>query len=161
MFNFLKRKNIEAKQFCSVVNGKSIDLSEVKDEMFSQKLLGDGIAVIPNCDNFVSPCNGKITMIAESKHAIAIENFDGLQVLIHIGLDTVKLNGEGFDILCKEGDFVKIGTLLAKVDRQFLREKNIEDITMMIIIEENGHKIESQNIGSNAIAGETVLIKYE
>lgn len=86
MFGFGKKKEIKAKEFNAVISGKSIDLSEVKDDMFSSRALGKGMAVIPTSDEIVSPCDGKVVMVAETKHAIAIENDEGIQVLIHMVL---------------------------------------------------------------------------
>ena len=130
MFKLFGRKKKEEKQqkpikgFYSIMDGESIDLSDVDDEMFSNRVLGDGIAIKPTSDTVVSPCNGEVTLVADTKHAIGLKNEDGVEVLIHIGLDTVKLNGEGFEALCKVGDQVKVGAPLVKVDREFLKQKN-------------------------------------
>ena len=90
MFGLFNKKNKEKVQeikgFYSMIDGKSIDLSEVNDEMFSNRVLGDGIAVEPTSNVVVSPCNGKVTLVTDTKHAIGLENEDGVQVLIHIGL---------------------------------------------------------------------------
>ncbi|WP_321995174.1 PTS sugar transporter subunit IIA [Clostridium butyricum] len=161
MFGFGKKKEIKAKEFNAVISGKSIDLSEVKDDMFSSRALGKGMAVIPTSDEIVSPCNGKVVMVAETKHAIAIENDEGIQVLIHIGLDTVNLNGKGFEVFCKAGDEVKNGKVIAKVDRDFLRKENISDVIMMVVVEPNGRNIIECNNKQDVQAGSSVLIKYE
>jgi sugar PTS system EIIA component len=155
MLGLFKKKKKPLKEFYSVVDGKSIDLSEVQDEMFSKKTLGDGIAVIPSSDDIVSPCSGEVTMVAATKHAVAIENEDGVQVLIHIGLDSVKLNGEGFKIFCKEGDRVEVGTLLVKIDRELFKKEKISDTVIMILVEQNGHEIINRNTGENIKAGES------
>ena len=127
MFGLFKKKKKETKPkgFYSMVSGTSMDITEVDDEMFAGKLLGDGIAVKPSDDLFVAPCNGTITTVMDSKHAIGLEDENGVQVLIHIGLDTVTLNGEGFEVYCKVGDKVQVGAPLVKVDRKLLQEKNI------------------------------------
>ncbi|MDZ4910399.1 PTS glucose transporter subunit IIA, partial [Clostridium perfringens] len=137
MFGLFKKKNKDIKALYSIMDGKSIDLSKVNDEMFSNRLLGDGIAIEPGSNTVVSPCDGEITLVSETKHAIGLKNKDGIEVLIHIGLDTVKLNGLGFETLCKVGDKISVGQPLVNVDRDLLKEKNIPDVTMMVIVEPN------------------------
>lgn len=165
MFGLFKKEDREKSQkikgFYSMIDGKSIDLSEVNDEMFSNRLLGDGIAVEPTSNVVVSPCNGKVTLVADTKHAIGIENEDGVQVLIHIGLDTVKLNGQGFETLCKVGDKVKVGEPLVNIDRELLKKENISDVTMMVLVEENKYKVSSLHINKLVKSGESLLIEYE
>lgn len=167
MFKLFGRKKKEEKQekqvkgFYSILDGESIDLSDVNDEMFSSRMLGDGIAVKPASDTVVSPCNGEVTLVSDTKHAVGLKNEDGVEVLIHIGLDTVKLNGEGFEALCKVGDSVNVGSPLVKVDRQFLKEKDTPDVTMMVIVEPNGHTISKYNTNSSVEAGKSLLLEYE
>ena len=164
MFKLFGKKKKEEKQpkgFYSILDGESIDLSDVEDEMFSNRVLGDGIAIKPTSDTVVSPCNGEVTLVADTKHAIGLKNEDGVEVLIHIGLDTVKLNGEGFEALCKVGDQVKVGAPLVKVDREFLKQKNTPDVTMMVVVEPNGHQISKYNINNSVEAGKDLLLEYE
>lgn len=161
MFGLFKKDKKVIKQFCSVVDGKSIDLSQVEDDMFSNRTLGDGIAIIPSSDEFVAPCDGKILMITETKHAFVVENKDGIQILVHIGLDTVKLKGRGFQFYCKEGEEVRQGKLLLKLDRNLLKEEGYSDVTMMVIPELNGHNIKACYKEIFVEAGKSVLIRYE
>lgn len=154
-----QRKSI--KGFYSMIDGDSIDLSEVDDDMFSNRVLGDGIAVKPTSNTVVSPCDGEITLISETKHAIGLKNEDGIEVLIHIGLDTVSLNGEGFETLCKTGDQVKVGKPLVKVDRELLKEKNIQDITMMVFVEQNGYILSNYHTNKSVESGKSLLVEYE
>lgn len=154
-----QRKSI--KGFYSMIDGDSIDLSEVDDDMFSNRVLGDGIAVKPTSNTVVSPCDGEITLISETKHAIGLKNEDGIEVLIHIGLDTVSLNGEGFETLCKTGDQVKVGKPLVKVDRELLKEKNIQDITMMVFVEQNGYILSNYYTNKSVESGKSLLVEYE
>lgn len=165
MFGLFKKENKEKapqlKGFYSMIDGKSIDLSEVKDKMFSNRVLGDGIAVEPTSNVVVSPCNGKVTLVTDTKHAIGLENEDGIQVLIHIGLDTVKLNGQGFESLCKEGDKVKVGEPLVNIDRQLLKKENLSDVTMMVLVEQNGYSLSAYHTNEIVKSGNSVLIEYE
>lgn len=165
MFGLFKKGKKEKVQtikgFYSMIDGKSIDLSEVNDEMFSNRVLGDGIAVEPTSNVVVSPCNGKITLITDTKHAIGIENEDGVQVLIHIGLDTVKLNGQGFECLCKVDDEVKVGEPLINIDRELIKKENFSDVTMMILVEQNEYKLSACHTNKLVKSGESLLIEYE
>ena len=117
----------------SPVNGTAVLLEEVPDAVFADKILGDGMAVIPTDGKFVSPVDGEITSVADSLHAIGFQTEDGLDVLMHIGLDTVKLNGEGFQVLVKEGEKVKKGDAVAEVDLVLLADKGLNPITPIVI----------------------------
>ena len=117
----------------SPVKGKAVSITEVPDQVFAEKMLGDGIAVIPENGNFLCPVDGEVASVAESLHAIGFNTDDGLEVLMHIGLDTVKLNGEGFTVHVKVGDKVKKGDLIAEVNLDFIKEQGLNTITPVII----------------------------
>ncbi|AUM62360.1 PTS sugar transporter subunit IIA [Spiroplasma monobiae] len=110
---FTKNKNLDV---FAPVDGEVIDLSKVEDEVFSEKMLGDGLALVPENGEFVAPIDGKLVTVFPSGHAYGIANSNGVEILLHIGLDTVSLNGEGFDINVKQGQNVKQGDLLVNVD---------------------------------------------
>lgn len=120
-------------QLLSPITGKTIPLTEVPDPVFSTKMMGDGIAIIPSEGKIYSPVDGEITMIAATKHAYGIKADNGLELLIHFGLETVALNGEGFTVHVQAGDKIKAGTLIAEVDFSFMQQKNINLITPFII----------------------------
>lgn len=120
------------------VTGKTIPLNEVPDPVFANKMMGDGIAILPSDGEICSPVNGSVTMIANTKHAFGITSDDGVEILIHFGLETVGLKGEGFDVRVQEGAHVQAGELLAIVDFETLKKKNINLITPFIIC--NGTK---------------------
>lgn len=132
MFEFMKKKNKEEMLYSPVV-GRKIDLSEVNDAMFSNKLLGDGVAFILSEDVIKSPCDGIVSMIAPTKHALGLISNSGTEIIIHVGLDTVNLQGEGFDVLIQNNQKVKVGCPLLKVNREFMKEKGIDLTTPMII----------------------------
>ena len=116
------------------VSGQLIDMSEVKDDMFSQKMMGDGIAIEPSGDTVVAPADGEVTMIMEeSLHAIGLRFLNGAEVLIHIGIDTVKLNGKGFTALVKQGDKVKAGTPLIRFDQAVIKEAGYQTTVIMAV----------------------------
>ena len=132
MFN-IKRKNKNEETIYSPAIGKVIPISEVNDAMFADKLLGDGVGIILEDDLLCSPCDGIISMIAVTKHAIGITSTIGAEIILHVGLDTVNLNGKGFEVLVKENQKVKVGDPILKVDRVFMESKNIDLTTPMIV----------------------------
>ncbi len=115
------------------ISGQVVPLTEVPDPTFSEKMMGDGVAIIPSEGKIYSPINGTVTMIAPTKHAYGLATDDGTELLIHFGLETVELNGDGFDVKVKAGDSVKVGDIIAEVDYKKLKDKNINMITPIII----------------------------
>lgn len=121
-------KKIEIK---SPINGQLIDITEVKDEAFSSKALGDGMAIIPDDGKVYSPFDGEVMTTVESNHAIGLSS-KGMELLIHIGMDTVKLGGKHFKAHVKEGDKIKAGSLLIEFDKAEVEKEY--DISSPIII---------------------------
>lgn len=115
------------------MDGQLVPLDQVPDEVFSQKVLGDGVAIIPSEGKIYSPVNGEISSVAETKHAYGFTSEDGLEVLVHFGLETVGLKGQGFTPHVKEGDKVKAGDLIAEIDMELLKSKEINPITPVLI----------------------------
>lgn len=116
----------------SPMAGELMSISEVPDQVFSQKMMGDGFAIRPTAGRVVSPVNGKILNIFPTKHAIGIQSEDGLEILVHIGIDTVKLKGEGFTQKVEEGEEVKQGDLLMEFDINYIAEHATSTITPVI-----------------------------
>ena len=114
-------------------SGTLVPLSEVPDETFASGVLGGGIAIEPSDGLFCSPVDGTVETIAETKHAIGFAADNGLEILVHVGLETVSLNGEGFEILVKEGDRVKAGQPVAKADLALIRERGLKTITSIVL----------------------------
>lgn len=119
------------------LTGEVTPLSEVPDQVFSEKMMGDGIAIKPSQGEVRAPFNGKVQMIFPTKHAIGLVSDSGLELLIHIGLDTVKLNGEGFTLHVEEGQEVKQGDLLINFDLDYIRKHAKSDITPIIVTQGN------------------------
>lgn len=119
------------------LTGEVTPLSEVPDQVFNEKMMGDGIAIKPSQGEVRAPFNGKIQMIFPTKHAIGLVSDSGLELLIHIGLDTVKLNGEGFTLHVEEGQEVKQGDLLINFDLDYIRNHAKSDITPIIVTQGN------------------------
>ncbi|MGL9730570.1 beta-glucoside-specific PTS transporter subunit IIABC [Enterococcus sp. DIV0756] len=114
------------------VNGEIIDLSAVNDEVFSKKMMGEGFAVIPTDGHLISPIEGKVTMVFDTKHAIGLTCENGLELLIHIGLDTINLKGDMFDALVKTGDTVKKGQPLIDFNLAGIIDAGYDPTTMVV-----------------------------
>ncbi|NLZ52703.1 MAG: PTS glucose transporter subunit IIA [Thermoanaerobacteraceae bacterium] len=121
------------------MSGKVVDLSDLPDEVFAQKMVGDGIAIEPWEGIVAAPFDGRVKQIFPTGHALVLESKEGLAVLIHIGLDTVNLKGKGFRVLVKEGSNVNVGTALMEFDPELI-EKNNYPLKSPIIMPE-GQKI--------------------
>ncbi|MEH7332021.1 PTS glucose transporter subunit IIA [Neobacillus drentensis] len=131
--NLFKNNKSLVEEVFSPMDGEIVSLSEVPDPVFAQKLIGDGVAIVPKSGKVVSPVNGQVIQVFPTKHAIGIKTKNGLEILIHIGLETVELNGEGFEVLVGSGSTIKIGDPLVNVDLEYLKSKNKEIITPIII----------------------------
>lgn len=113
--------------------GKLVPLSEVSDPTFSEGILGQGAAVIPTGNQFFSPVDGTVNTVFPTGHAAALTSSDGVEVLLHIGLDTVKLNGKHFTIHVEEGQQVKKGDLLLEADLEQIKAAGFDTITPVIV----------------------------
>ena len=118
---------------CSPMNGKCVDLTEVNDKMFSEGMMGEGVAIIPSEGKVSAPVNGVVSALFETKHAIGITSDDGTEILIHIGIDTVNLKGKYFDAKVKTGDYIKVGDTLVEFDKDSIIKEGYEVITPVII----------------------------
>lgn len=127
-------------------DGEVIPLSEVPDQVFSGGMMGDGVGFIPRQPEIVAPFHGKVKALFPTKHAIGIESTDGVELLIHIGIDTVKLNGEGFESFVKVGDEVAEGQLLMKVDLEYLQQHAPSIVTPMIVTNLGERQIEVEDV---------------
>lgn len=127
-------------------DGEVIPLSEVPDQVFSGGMMGDGVGFIPRQSEIVAPFHGKVKALFPTKHAIGIESTDGVEMLIHIGIDTVKLNGEGFESFVKVGDEVAEGQLLMKVDLEYLQQHAPSIVTPMIVTNLGERQIEVEDV---------------
>lgn len=114
------------------MTGELVDITSAEDITFSQKMLGDGVAIKPTGGKLYAPADGKVVQVFHTKHAIGMD-IKGLEVLIHVGMNTVELNGEGFTSHVVEGDTVKKGDLLLDVDLELLKEKGYPTETPIVI----------------------------
>ncbi|MDN6029177.1 MAG: PTS sugar transporter subunit IIA [Lactobacillus sp.] len=131
MFNFLKRKN-KSLTVKAAADGQLQAITEVNDDVFSTKMLGDGYAIVPTSGHIYAPIAGKITTVFPTKHAIGIRSDQGLEVLIHLGLDTVELKGLPFNSAVNEGQEVKAGDLLSVMDLSLLRAQGYDPTVIVV-----------------------------
>lgn len=141
------------------VSGVIVPIEEVPDPVFSQKMMGDGMAVIPNQGDVLSPVEGEIIQVAPTKHAIGILAKDGTEILIHVGLETVALKGEGFNVQVAVGEKVSAGQLLMNVDWEYIQTHAKSTITPIVItnsqIGDKSFNYTDEKVGA---AGKTILI---
>ena len=137
MFKIFKRK---VREIASPCDGEIVSLDKVNDEVFSTLMVGDGLAIKPINGNFTSPIDGVVSKIFSTNHAYSIKNDKDLEVLVHIGLDTVDLSGNGFTRVANEGDSVKMGDTIIKADLNYIKSQNKDTITPIIITENSDVK---------------------
>lgn len=160
MFNFFKKNLITETKLLAPVTGKTIDLSEVPDKVFAEKLAGDGIAIDPVGDIVVAPADGELTLVFNTKHAFAITLSNGAELLVHIGIDTVSLDGEGFEQLIEAGTKVKAGTPIIKINRDFILDKGFSLITPVLVTNMDLVKELNTAVGKDVTAGQDEVINF-
>ena len=144
------------------ISGKVIDLANVPDPVFSEKLTGDGVAVLNDSDTVLSPCDGEISLFFDTKHAFAVTRSDGVQILVHIGLDTVIMNGEGITQLHHRGDYVKAGEPILKLDLPLLQQRKINLISPILIVNyDTVRNLTPADSDKMVTAGTDVILTYE
>lgn len=143
----------------SPLNGKAVPLADVPDPVFSDKVLGDGCAVIPDDGKLYSPVNGEVSSVAETKHAYGFTSEDGLEILVHFGLETVGLKGEGFTPHVSVGDKVKVGDLIAEIDIDLIKEKGLNTITPVLV--SDGADDLKMTVNEGAVKAGAPLLTFE
>ncbi|MGR3741884.1 PTS sugar transporter subunit IIA [Companilactobacillus sp. DQM5] len=154
MFKFLK-KDVN-NNFYSPVDGKLINIKDVNDPVFNTKAMGEGFGIVPDSDDIYSPVSGEVTMIAKkSKHAIGIKMENGNEILVHMGIDTVKLNGKPFELFVDVGNKVKYGEKIAYINRNQVNNNNLED-TIVVVITENKNNLIFDTIERKVSKGDRI-----
>ena len=128
-----EKTNTSEITICSPMNGELVDISQVEDGVFSEEMCGKGAAIKPADGKIASPINGEVTLVFDTKHAIGFKTEEGAEILLHIGIDTVKLNGENFDIHVKQGDKVKVGDIIADVNFEGIKNAGYKTITPIVV----------------------------
>ena len=150
------------KVFKAFLTGKVIPLKEVNDGVFSEGVMGDGFAIIPENETLYSPVDAEVSVLMEgSRHAVGLTMANGMEVLLHIGIDTVDMNGDGFEYLVSQGQKVKAGTPMVRFSREKIKAAGHPDVTVCIVTEEGGAKNIQFTTGIQAKAGETQVASFE
>ena len=157
LFGKGKEVNKEIENYAQLT-GEYINIEDIPDPVFAQKMMGEGFGINPTEGEVVSPIEGKVDNVFPTKHAIGLKADYGLEILVHIGLDTVQLDGQGFEILVSSGDTVQVGDPLLKFDLEYIRN-NAKDVISPIIIT-NSDQTESIHVNDvkAVIKGETKVV---
>lgn len=160
MFDSLKKmfeKNAKTISLKAVEDGRTIPMDEVNDQTFTQELLGPGIAIVPSNGTVVSPIDGTIATVMDTKHAVCIQGEDGLELIVHAGLDTVELNGKYYQTYKEIGDQVKAGDVLLEFDLEEITKAGYDVTTPIVITNLGDYKITKCLTGQQVKAGEEVI----
>ena len=160
MFDSLKKmfeRNAKIISLKAVEDGRTIPMDEVNDQTFAQELLGPGIAIVPSNGTVVSPINGTISTVMDTKHAVCIQGEDGLELIVHAGLDTVELNGKYYQTYKEIGDQVKAGDVLLEFDLEEITKAGYDVTTPIVITNLGDYKITKCLTGQQVKAGEEVI----
>lgn len=157
MFDFLKKKD-KGIEIGSPVKGKVVAISKVSDPTFGEEILGKGVAIQPEEGKIYAPADGTIEMLFDTKHAVSMTTTEGVELLVHIGLDTVALKGEHFTAHKGNGDAVKKGDLLISVDLEAVKAAGYDVITPVVVCNTPDYQTVEAVTGSDVNPGDTVLI---
>nr|WP_318685188.1 PTS glucose transporter subunit IIA [uncultured Acetatifactor sp.] len=154
VFDFLKKKEIV---LGAPAEGECVPLSQVQDPTFGEEILGKGIAVIPSVGTIYAPADGEISTVFPTGHAAAMTTPEGVEILIHVGLDTVNLGGKHFQVGIKEGDKVKKGDVLIQADIEGIKNEGYDIITPMVICNTQDFEAVEGITGIHVYPGEDCL----
>ncbi|MBS6195672.1 MAG: PTS glucose transporter subunit IIA [Clostridiales bacterium] len=157
MFNFFKKKEEPCYVLGSPAKGKTVALKEVNDPTFSEGMLGQGVAVLPSEGKFYAPADGEIGMVFDTRHAVSMVSANGVEILIHVGLDTVEMKGEGFEAHVKAGDQVKKGDLLLTVDLDKVKAAGYETITPVLVCNTDDYAAVEGIVGNAVVPGDDAV----
>lgn len=165
MFSIFKKKEERAettvKELTAYISGQVIPIEEVEDEVFSSKALGGGLAIEPQGDTVTAPCDGIISVVmTDTGHAVGMTLDNGAELLIHEGLDTVNMAGEGFKLYVKEGQRVKKGEKLLSFDPDKIREKGLKTTCVLVLTNDSEFPGVKYMTGIEAKQGETVIARF-
>lgn len=156
MFDFLKKKkNKNNNELHAIVNGTVINLSEVPDPVFAQKMMGDGFAMKPNDGDIYAPTNAKVKTVFPTKHALGLEMENGIEILLHFGIDTVELEGKPFKMFVNVGDTITPDTKIAHIDLEQLKAAGKDD--SLIVVFTNGDKVKNFSVEEKATNAKDII----
>ena len=156
IFGKFKAKKVENYNICSPIKGNVIDITKINDPLFKEEGLGKGVGIIAEENTLVSPVNGEIKTFFPTKHAIGITSDDGVDMLIHVGIDTVELNGKHFNALKKQGDKVKKGDKLLEVDFESIKTEGY-DTTVLFVITNTQEYSSVKSCEGNKTVDDTII----
>lgn len=139
------------------VGGEVVPVSQVNDPTFSEEILGKGVAIRPNENRIVAPCDGTIELMFDTGHAVSMTSDSGAEILIHIGLETIKLNGEHYTVHAKNGDHVTTGQLLIEFDREAIAAAGYDTITPVVVCNSSDYSHFSAYADKTAAAGDKII----
>lgn len=160
---FGKEKAASAEPSCEPLtvyapaDGEVIAISEFPDELFSQEALGPGCGIRPEGDAVYAPFNGTVTQVIDTFHAVGVTSRDGMEVLIHVGVDTVKMNGEGFSSCVKKGQTIRKGDPLLRFDREAIKAAGYSDAIAVVVTNIDDFSDAELKLTGPAVAGEPIL----
>lgn len=142
------------------MNGTAVALDQVPDQVFSRGILGDGVAICPDSGRILAPVDGVVSAVTDPIYAFGFFTQDGLEILMHVGMETRMLGGEGFHSYVSVGDRIKAGDPVAEIDLALLESRNITAITPLVICE-GGENLVFHKLLGRVTAGETAVMEYE
>ena len=155
MFNFFKKKDISV---YAPFDGDVIDIRDVKDPVFSQLMMGDGCAIVPTSGTIYAPVSGTVTFIINTNHAVCITTDEGLELIVHYGIDTVKYGGKGFDMKVSVGQKVKAGDILYHCDMEFFRAYSVDLTSPIVVTNGDLFKIIRKKLKNGVKTGEEIMV---
>ncbi|MBX4263273.1 PTS sugar transporter subunit IIA [Clostridium estertheticum] len=158
MFKFIKKDKEEKSIILkSPIVGRCFDMSEMPDEMFSKKLLGDGVGFESTDGILYAPVDGEILQVFPTKHALILRTKEGIEILLHIGIDTLQMKGEGFEAFTEKGNQVKVGDKLLTFDNELIKAKVKSNLSVLIVT--NNNLIESIDIKLGTVDKDNEILK--
>lgn len=158
MFSIFKKKK-KQEVITSCISGKIVPIEKVNDGVFSEKILGDGVGIYQYEEIVLSPCDGEIvSVMEETKHALGIKTSNDMEILIHVGINTVSMKGQGFEVFVKPGDKVSKGDKLISFSRSLIKDNNLDDVVIMVVT--NSDQFEDLNFKThiNEVSNDTIIL---
>ena len=157
MLDFFKKRE---KDLYAIASGDAVPIKELRDGMFSKGTIGDGIVIKMNENQVCSPCSGILSMVFPTLHAFGVRSDDGMEILVHIGIDTVNLKGKGFTLLADKESRVKRGQPIINVDRSILQSNGYDCDAILVITNANNLDYEFKYM-NGVIAGKSIIVELE
>lgn len=155
MFGFKKQKKVI--EILAPFDGETIDIATVNDPVFSQLMLGDGCAIIPSSGDVYAPVTGKIVVVAETAHSVCLKTSQGMELMIHYGIDTVKHGGNGFAMKVENDQEVQAGELLFHCDQEYFTTQGVDMTSPILIINGDSFEIKEKYLQKKVRAGDVIL----